>query len=114
MSEVSEVAKLEAERLIAKELIERRQMALKLTDNHEFRKLIIEGFCRTDAARYVQESADPFLTAEQRADCLAMAQASGHFKRYIAIIIQMGAPAERTLEDLDDALAEARAEEGSI
>lgn len=112
MSEVSETTALEQQHNSAKELIERRQMALRLAQNLEFRKLILEGFCLQDAARYVQESSDPLMTPEQRQDALNMAQASGHLKRYLSIVVQMGAHAERTMADLEEALAQARAEEG--
>ena len=113
MSEVSEVIALERQQSDSKLLVERRQMALRLAENHDFRKLILEGFCLQDAARYVQESADPFMSADQRADALNLAQASGHLKRYLSITVQMGAHAERTMAELEEALSQARAEEGA-
>jgi len=41
-----------------------------------------------------------------------MAQASGHLKRFLSVTVQMGAHAERSMPEVDAALAEARAEEG--
>jgi hypothetical protein len=110
MSEVSEVAALEQQHSDAKLLVERRQMALRLSKNRDFRTLILDGFCLHDAARYAQCSADPALNAEQRADSLNMAQASGHLKRFLSLTVQMGAHAERELPNIDQALLEARAE----
>lgn len=111
--EMSEVAGLEKQITDAKFLLERRDIAMRLASNRDFRKLILEGFCLHDAARYAQESADPFMNAEQRADALNMAQASGHLKRFLSITIQMGAHSERTMPEMEEALAEARAEEGN-
>lgn len=113
MSEVnpSEVSQLERQLDVAKHLIEQKTMAERLAGNRDFRKLILTGFCRDDAARFVQESGDPMLTFEQRNDCLAMAQASGHLKRFLSMQIQMGSTAERNVVELEEALVEARAEE---
>lgn len=109
MSEVKQLSALETQRENENQLIEARRMALRLADNYEFRKLILEGFCEKEAARYVQASADPALKPEERADALAMAQASGHLKRYLSIIVQMGAHAERTRPELDAAIEDERA-----
>jgi hypothetical protein len=95
----------------AKDLIDRRNMALKLASNREFRKLVLEGFCEKDAARLVSEAGDPALTPQQRADAFEMAKAGGHLKRYLSACFQMGAAAERDLEELEATLAEARVEE---
>jgi hypothetical protein len=114
MSEVvNELAGLEKQLRDSKQLVERRQMALRLSENPDFRKLILEGFCLHDAARYVQESADPFLGVHERADALNMAQASGHLKRFLSVSVQMGAHAERTLPELEEAIEEARSLEGA-
>jgi hypothetical protein len=110
---MSEVAQLEQYRENAKELLDRRHMAQRLALNPDFKKLILDEFCLREAARYVQSSADPALPANERADALAMAQASGHLKRFLSVTIQMGAHAEREMPEIDAALAEARAEEGA-
>lgn len=115
MSEVyapTQIEELEQQHSDAKVLIERRQRAMRLASNPDFKKLIMEGFCRDDAARYAQASGDPSLDVDERADALNMAQASGHLKRFLSVTIQMGAHAERTMPDLDEAIAEARSEEG--
>jgi hypothetical protein len=108
---MSDIQDLEQGIKDAETLIGRRQMALKLSDNHEFRKLILEDFCGTEAARLVQLSADPILSDRERADALAMAQASGHLRRYLSMMIQMGYTAERELPQLQSALDETRSVE---
>lgn len=94
-----------------KKLIAQRQAAQRLSQNADFKKLILEGFCEKECARYARESGDPAIDAEGRADALAMAQAAGHLLRYLSLQIQMGAHAERTIQEVEEELAEARAEE---
>jgi hypothetical protein len=113
MMNTSVVQGLEQQLEDAKGLIARRNMALKLAGNHEFRTLILEGFCMRDCARFAQESADPALPLESRADAMAMAQAGGHLKRYLSAAFQLGAGAESSLGDLELNLEEARFEEAN-
>lgn len=100
---------LEQQRDKAKTLVEVRQMAMRLAQNHDFKKLILEGFCLSEAARYAQEAGDPALGREEREDCLAMAMASGHLKRFLSGCIQMGAHSERTMAEVEAAIEEERA-----
>jgi hypothetical protein len=109
---MSDLHQLEQQLIDAKTLVATRQMAIRLAQNTEFKKLILDGFCLHDAARFVQESGDPALGAEERADALGMAQASGHLKRFLSSCVQMGAHAERTMPDLEAAIEEARGEGG--
>ena len=110
MSEVYSMTPLEKQLEDSKDLIGRREMVARLRQNPDFRKRILEGFCRDEAARYVQESGDPALDASARADAMAMAQASGHLLRFLHVTHMMGAHAERTRSELEEAIAEERAE----
>lgn len=109
---MSEVYALEKQREDAKELLARRELALKLSKNPEFKKLILQEFCTNECARYAQSSADPALNAEQRADALALAQSAGHLRRWLSVIVTMGNNAERAMPELDEAIEMARQEEG--
>lgn len=111
MSEVS-VENLENQLKAESSLIELRDMAIKLSGNREFKKLILEGFCGTECARYAQESGDPMLDERQRADAMAMAQAAGHLKRFLSITVVRGNMAADNVQGLNEALDEARAEQG--
>lgn len=110
---MSEVTELEDQLERTKVLKSRSVAAERLASNHDFRLLVLNGFCRDDAARYIQESGDPLLNAEQRQDALNMAQASGHLKRYLQLQYQMGATADRNIADLETAIVEARHEEAN-
>lgn len=106
------VEALENQLSSTKEKVEQARQIRRLIANKDFKKLILEGFCRDDAARLVAESADPVLDVQQRADALAMAQAGGHLKRYLTMQLQQAMTAEREIPELEEQLEEARAEAG--
>lgn len=108
MSNLADIQNLEAEIDQAKELIVRREAAIKLSKNPEFRMLFLKEYFESEAARLVQLSADPALDAQQRADALNMAQATGHTKRYLSMAYQMGAVAEREIHDKEAELEHLR------
>jgi hypothetical protein len=112
MSGVSvSVNELEQQLVNAKLLVERRDRALRLSTNPDFRALILDEFCTTEAARYVQASADPALSDRDQANALALAQASGHLRRFLSVTMQMGNVAESSLVELHEAIEVERAEE---
>ena len=113
MSEVT-VQQLETQREAMKQAVEMRQAVQRLTQNVDFRKVINEQFMEKECARYVQASADPALSERNQKDALAIAQAAGHLKRYLSVLIQMGNAAENELGSIDNALDEARAETADI
>lgn len=109
MSEVT-IAQLEARREELHKLSEASEAHDRLTNNKDFRKIILDGFMVEDCARYAQESCDPLLAPEQRADALALAQAAGHLKRYLQINRAMSRRALMDIEGIDQAIEEMRAE----
>ncbi len=111
MSEVT-IHELEEHIDNQKILVNMRDAAIRLSENKDFKKLILDGFCLTEAARYAQESGDPSLTPAQRADAMNMAQASGHLKRFLSITIVMGNTAARNISQSEDQIDQIRAEEG--
>lgn len=109
---MSEVEQLNEQREGLMGLIERGEAARRLAANPDFKKLVLEGFCRDDAAAYVQLSQDPALPKENREDALNIAQASGHLKRFMSVTIQKAQQAKQTIDAVDQALVEARQEGG--
>lgn len=93
-----------------KTLAKMADAAVRLNENPDFRDLIVNGFCLTEAARYAQESGDPMLSKDQRQDALNMAQASGHLKRFLTVTIVMGNDADRAIVDAQNQLIELRSE----
>lgn len=108
---MSELTALTKQQEDAKGLMDRRDLALKLYGNADFKQLILKEFCVEECARYVHTSADPSLKPENRADALALAQAAGHLRRWLSVVVQMGNQAESQMQSLDQAIEEARAEE---
>lgn len=107
----TEVTALEGQMADLKAMQERRDAALRLSNNADFRKLILNFFCRDECARYAQASADPSLSAEDRANALALAQAAGHVRRFLSVQMQMGNNADGSILELEEMIAQARAEE---
>jgi len=108
---MSDLQALEQQLKDAKELVARRDLALRLGQNHDFRKLILEDFIVTEAARLVGQSGDPALDPLQRQDALAMAQAAGHLKRYLSMMVTMGNTAENSIQEIEAMLTEIRTQE---
>lgn len=111
---MSEVQNLEQQRSNAKQLIDQREAVLRLANNPDFKNIVMEKFCVQECARYAHASADPAIAKEGREDAMAMAQASGHLRRFLSVVITMGNNAENSMKDLDEALANARAEEAGV
>ena len=108
---MSDVIALEGQLADAKELVARKDRVIRLSNNNDFKSIIMDEFCVRECARYAQSSADPALGENERADALAMAQAAGHLRRFLSVVIQMGRQAEGQMHSIEEALVEARAEE---
>jgi len=109
MSEVT-IAQLEIRREELKKISDLSESHDRLMRNKDFKRIILEGFMVEDCARYAQESADPMLNTEQRADALSLAQAAGHLKRYLQISRAMCNKAVSDITSIDQAIEEMRAE----
>lgn len=105
------VEQLELQKEHVKKLITKKNVAQRLANNKDFKELILEDFCTSECANYTHASADPSLPLEARADALNLAQAAGHLKRFLSATVNQGTVAENSLEDLDNAIDEARAED---
>lgn len=110
---MNHIERLEQQQADERERVARRDAILRLSGNADFRKVIIEDFSTKECARYARESVNPGISPEDRAHALAMAQAAGYLKQFLNVNIQIGDTAEDTIRQIDEALAEARAEEGS-
>ena len=103
------IAELQAQRAENQVRVDRLRRAERLSRNPDFKKLILDEFCVQECARYAQNSANPGLDAEARADCLGIAQASGHLRRWLQVICQMGTHAQNEITEIDEVLEEMRA-----
>lgn len=108
---MSQVEALENQISDNKTLIKKHEMLQRLLKNRDFKELILKEFMVEEAAIYVQNSANPALDEQGRADCLALAQASGHLKRWMVVLQQKAVVAMRELDSLEQEIVYARAEE---
>lgn len=108
---MTEIESLEAQKESLKVRVEMKGLVEKLMNNREFKKVILDEFCTNEAARYVQASVNPILSAVQQADALGIAQATGHLRSWLQTQINLGSQAEREIRDTDIELDELRAEE---
>ena len=107
---MSQIQDLEAQKADLQKQVELRDQILKLSGNHDFRKVINEGFLRDEAARSIRMAGEPTLTAQEKSGLIEMALAAGHLQRYLSANVQMGNRAEETIHEIDATLEELRAE----
>ena len=110
---MSTIADIERQITELKELSERKDLALSLEKNSDFVKLILDGFCERECARFARNSSDPALTKEQREDSLAMAQAAGHLRRWLSVTVRMGMHADNEISEARRTIEEMR-QEGQV
>lgn len=112
MSEVErQIEALEIQLKASKDHAELGDAVLRLQKNRDFRKVINEQFMVTECARYAQISADPALSEADRANALALAQAAGHLKRFLSVMVQMSNHANSQIPEIEQALDELRGQE---
>ena len=107
---MSQIQELEAQKTDLQKQVDLRDAILRLSGNHDFRKVINEGFLRDDCARNARIAGDPTLDAKQQNDALQMALAAGHLQRYLSANVQMGNMAENNIIHVNGELEELRAE----
>lgn len=108
MSEVN-IAQLENHKARLETLVRRGKIAESLAQNPQFKELILDGFMVKDCAEYAQLSADPALSAANQADSLNIAQAAGHFKRWLSVVVRQGHKAEDDIKQTNDQIDDIRA-----
>ena len=75
-----------------------------LLKNADFKEIILDGFCKTESARYAHESGDHRLSESQRASALAMAQAGGRLEEWLHIRINLNRQLESQKEAIEEAI----------
>lgn len=106
----NEIARIESHIEGLKKLIEKRDLALRLEQIPEFRKLILEGYCMEECARYTHMSVNPTVSVEERMFALQMAQSSGLLKQFLSAAVRMGNQAVKETREGEAAILELRTE----
>lgn len=102
---MSDIAEIELSMDHAKELIAKKDSALKLSVNREFKKLVFEGYFEQEAVRLTHALSDHAMIPH-REQIIADLDAIGRFKQYMTNIVQFGKMAETDLKEAQEALAE--------
>jgi hypothetical protein len=97
----SQLQELEQALETAKKNVALRDALLKLQGNKDFKKLVTETYLVNAAADFARQSGDPAMGERQRADALAMAQAPGHFKRFMHLVFAQGQQSEADIPELE-------------
>jgi len=82
----------------------------RLSANEDFRTVVTNGFLRDEAARFAALSDHPGLDDAGRADSLRMAQAAGHFKRWLVMQENIVNTARHNIAEATSQIEELRAE----
>jgi hypothetical protein len=111
-AQMSDTHELETTLEDLREIVARKNAAIKLESNREYKKLILDGLFKEEASRLVAISAEPSMARE--ADLIMESIRSiSHFQQYMRSVIQMGTIAENNLAEHMEMLEEVRAEEAA-
>ena len=108
MSEVSQLALLEQLKVKDQAHLDRFAALQRLKSNKDFQEVILKHFMVEDCAQNAHNAANLVLSADKRADSMAMAVAAGHFKNYLLGVERAAEQAASRAEELDDAIVQAR------
>lgn len=99
---MTELEQLQEQKEQYKKAIEIKNAVERLNNNEDFKKIILDLFCVTECARYVQSSVNINLPAENRDWALQMAQAGGLLKEFLIVKITQGKHAENNMSRLEE------------
>jgi len=97
----------------ARKLVEKKDMALKLAENREFKALILEGYFKEEAARLAGISADPAFKGSEDEIQTAIKGISC-LRQYLQKQLRLGYQAENDIRDAEEALEEERVLEDEV
>jgi len=96
----------------ARNTIERAEALSRLRDNKDFKLLFMEGYFRDEAARLVLLKADPNMQEESKQQQVNnMLTAIGYVSQYLNAVAQLGAMAQRAIQENEQTREEIIAEE---
>jgi len=95
----------------AKRIIAEGKDAMTLADNPLFKKIVLDGYFKNEAARLALLISDPTISEAIRGYIERDLYGIGGFKRFLSAKVQMGLVAEQEVKDLGETLDEMRAEE---
>lgn len=112
MSDYTTVEEVELSIEQAQEKIKLRDMAMKLASNREFKKLIIDGYFKDEAARLAGVSGDP-NTLNVRDEIFDQMKSISYFRQFMQKYVREGDMAEQELQDHYEVLNEMEQMDGA-
>lgn len=114
---MSDISELEKQFETNKRQVYLGGLAEKLSENKDFRELILEEFCQREVARAMGMAGDPSQLMEKnptelREQMIRIAEAGGHLKRFLTAQVMMGRTAASQNEQILTTIDEIRAEGG--
>jgi len=83
----------------AKAAVAFKEVLTRLTDNKDFKEIIIEGYFKEEASRLVLLKADPAMQGESEANQISKSiDAIGYLRLYLHTIMQRGIAMENSLK----------------
>lgn len=107
---MSDIAEIELSIQAAKDLVSRKEQALRLAGNRDFKKLVLDGYVKDEAVRLAGLSADPNMKAHQD-DIFDAIKSISLFRQYMQNIVTIGNVAQNELLDQEQVLEEIRTQE---
>lgn len=104
--EISPAEQLANEKATCEAVIEDQDAMLRLLENKDFLKIIDKGFMEVNVIRQADMAADPNVSEEIQRNCASAILASGHLKRYLNAINNMGNTARAALERVNQEIDE--------
>ena len=99
MSNDAQVEEIEVKINEAKEVIERKKALMRLTDNKDFKTIVLDGYFEDEASRLVLLKADYEMQDERSQNQIKKSiDAIGYFRLYLRTVMQLGAQMEKDLE----------------
>lgn len=114
MSKQEQINEIEVSKKTATKMVGNRDAILRLMKNRDFKRVILDTLFEKEPVRLVLLKSDPnFQTDEQQAELEKEMLTIGGLRQFLNSQIQMGNQMADSLEDMDKALEELRAEDDS-
>ena len=90
----------------AQKTVDNMKALQRLTNNRDFKTLVLSGYFEKEPVRLTMRKADPAMqTPENQAAIIRDLDAIGQFRMYLNGVMQMGRMAEKAIKD-DEAMRE--------
>lgn len=105
----TEIQQIELSIEEAQKMVDRKNQLEKLFGNREFKKVVLDGYFKEEAARLATLTGDSALVA-QRPEIFLAIQSIAKLQEYFRTVALMGNSAEAELAEAQEVLDELRAE----